>query len=116
MTAANQSSRNDEVRRRRKRAALSPAGAIAAPKNMRRRAAAGADGGLFEISLGLMVARRSSRAACGPPTASKPSGAAAGRLTFHRKVMAETPASLVRLDKIPPPDETFFAMTETPLR
>jgi hypothetical protein len=30
--------------------------------------------------------------------------------------MAETPAILVRLDKIAPPDELFFAMTETPLR
>ncbi len=38
------------------------------------------------------------------------------RLTFHRKVIAETPAILVRILRFAPPDALFCAMTETPLR
>jgi hypothetical protein len=37
-------------------------------------------------------------------------------LTFHRKVIAETLAFLVRLGKVAPPGAFFFAMTETPSR
>jgi hypothetical protein len=45
-----------------------------------------------------------------------PAVAGSRALTFHRKVMAETRAILLRLHKVVRPDGLMFAMTETFLR